>query len=81
MQKIGRSSLLSCEGVLDVLEYQQSIDEHIEAEKQYDETFAHQPVYTPEAIAQRDEVRDRWERARERVRQTEDENSRRWDVC
>lgn len=36
LQKIGRNALLSCEGVLDVYEYQQEIDEQIEAEKEFD---------------------------------------------
>lgn len=38
--KIARSALLSHEGVLMVLEYQQEVDEGIEAKKKYDELFA-----------------------------------------
>lgn len=37
--KIGHSALLSCEGVLSVLEYQQQIDENIQAEKEHDRVF------------------------------------------
>jgi len=36
---IGRSALMSHEGVLRVLETQQQIDEQIESEKKYDELF------------------------------------------
>lgn len=50
MQKIGRSSLLSCEGVLGVLEYQQAIDEQVEAEKEYNRWAIGREfgVFTPE---------------------------------
>jgi hypothetical protein len=37
--KIGHSALMSHEGVLEVLEYQQSIDEQIQAEKDFDKTY------------------------------------------
>lgn len=36
---IGHSALMSEQGVLAVLEFQQAIDERIEAEKQFDEVF------------------------------------------
>lgn len=39
LHMIGRSALMSHEGVLRVLETQQQIDEQIQAEKRYDELF------------------------------------------
>jgi hypothetical protein len=39
-QKIGRSALMSCEGVLEVLEFQQEVDECIASQKEFDEVFA-----------------------------------------
>jgi hypothetical protein len=43
--KIGRSALLSCEAVLEVLEYQQEIDEYIQAQKDHDKAFSkHDPT-------------------------------------
>lgn len=36
LQKIGRNTLLSAQSTLEILEYQQTIDEQIEAEKEYD---------------------------------------------
>ena len=36
LQKVGRNALLGSQSVLEVLEYQQSIDEQIEAEKEHD---------------------------------------------
>lgn len=37
--KIGHSALMSAEGVLEVLEYQQQVDERISAERQHDQVF------------------------------------------
>lgn len=40
--RIGHSALLSCEGILEVLEYQQEVDERISAEKDHDRVFGSQ---------------------------------------
>lgn len=48
--RIGHSALLSCEGILEVLEYQQEVDEGIAAQKEHDRVFIsqHEPtVYQP----------------------------------
>jgi hypothetical protein len=37
--RIGHSALMSHEGVLEVLEYQQEVDEGIQAKKEYDRVF------------------------------------------
>lgn len=39
LHKIGRNALLSAQSTLEVLEYQQAIDEQIEAEKEVDEVY------------------------------------------
>lgn len=39
LHMVGRSALMSAQGVLSVLEYQQATDERIKAEKQFDEAF------------------------------------------
>lgn len=39
LHMIGRSALMSTQGVLAVLEYQQATDERIEAERRFDEAF------------------------------------------
>ena len=50
LHKIGRSSLLSCEGVLELFEYQQAVDEQVEAEKEYNRWAIGREfgVFTPE---------------------------------
>lgn len=50
--KIGHSALLSCEGVLSVLEYQQQIDENIQAEKDFDRVYGTAPVFNAEQARQ-----------------------------
>lgn len=42
LHMIGRSALMSAQGVLTVLEFQQATDERIEAEKQADQVFSGQ---------------------------------------
>lgn len=43
--RIGRSALMSHEGVLEVLEYQQQIDENIQAQKDHDRVFTDKADY------------------------------------
>jgi hypothetical protein len=57
--KIARSALLSHEGVLMVLEFQQEVDEGIEAQKKYDELFVC-PVIEGTDLAQESMQRHLW---------------------
>ena len=42
---IATTALTSDQGALRILEYQQAIDERIEAEKQHDEVFIQPPLF------------------------------------
>jgi hypothetical protein len=43
--KVARSALMSFEGVLEILEYQQQVDEGIAAEKEYDQHYIPQEYF------------------------------------
>ena len=45
IRMIGTTALTSDQGALRILEYQQAIDERIEAEKQHDEVFIQPPLF------------------------------------
>lgn len=45
LRMIGTTALTSDQGALRILEYQQAIDERIEAEKQHDEVFIQPPLF------------------------------------
>jgi len=51
---IGHSALMSNQGVLAVLEFQQAVDERIEAEKKYDALFVECPVLERTDLAQQE---------------------------
>ena len=55
-QMIGRSALLTPESALRILEFQQEVDEGIEAKRKYDELFAtcDRPVIERTELAQSD---------------------------
>lgn len=63
--KIGHSALMSNQGVLEVLEYQQIIDENIQAQKDFDRVYGTAPVFNAEQasiIAERQlPIRGGWE--------------------
>jgi len=50
--KIGRSTMLSCEAAVELLEYVQNIDEEIAAQKEYDAVFNTAPVFNREQALQ-----------------------------
>lgn len=39
LHMVGRSTIMSAQGALAILEFQESVDERIEAQKKYDELF------------------------------------------
>jgi hypothetical protein len=49
--KVGRL-LMSHEGALEILEYQQEVDEGIQAKKEYDRVFGTAPVFNSEQARQ-----------------------------
>lgn len=56
--KIGRSTMLSCEAAVELLEYVRDVDEQIAAQKEYDEVFATAPVFNREQALQLFEYRE-----------------------
>jgi hypothetical protein len=56
--RIGRSALMSCEGVLEVLEYQQMIDEQIAAEKEHDRWAIGRQFSIPQSFFDRDDYEE-----------------------
>jgi len=55
--KIGRSTMLSCEAAVELLEYVQNIDEQIAAQKEYDAVFATAPVFNREQALQLEQLK------------------------
>lgn len=55
--KIGRSTMLSCEAAIELLEYVRDVDEQIAAQKQHDEIFATAPVFNREQALQLDQIK------------------------
>jgi hypothetical protein len=50
--KIGRSTMMSCEAAVELLEYVKDVDEQIAAQKERDEVFATAPVFNREQALQ-----------------------------
>ena len=50
--KIGRSTMMSCEAAVELLEYVKTVDEQIAAQKEQDELHATAPVYNREQALQ-----------------------------
>lgn len=74
--RIARSALMSFEGVLEVLEYQQQIDENIAAQKEHDRwSIASQFGSEPTTYAPVYQLPDRDGEALPPA------DERRWDVC
>lgn len=50
--KIGRSTMMSCEAAVELLEYVQKVDGEITAQKEYDAVFETAPVFNREQALQ-----------------------------